>query len=80
MYMAALRTQIYLSREQRDGLDALTARRDLSLAEAIREAVDYYLAQQLREPSAALEATFGALPDASAPARGEWAGRAQRNG
>jgi hypothetical protein len=74
--MASLRTQIYLSERQRAGLDALRESRGASLAELIRDAVDDYLAAEQLDPQAALEATFGAVPDAAAPDRAEWADRA----
>lgn len=43
LYMAATRTQVYLSREQRARLDEVVRRRGGSLAEVIRDAVDAYL-------------------------------------
>jgi hypothetical protein len=38
----------------------------------VREAVDLYLEQQRSDPGAALDATFGALPDLQVPPRDEW--------
>lgn len=65
----AQRTQIYLSDEQRARLDELAQRKDITLAEAIRRAVDAYLA--LDDD---LDATFGAAPGirATVPSRDEW--------
>jgi len=70
--MAATRTQIYLTTEQRRRLDELATRKDKSLATVVREAVDLYLEQQRSDPGAVLEATFGALPPLQIPSRDEW--------
>ncbi len=71
MYMAATRTQIYLTQKQRAELDALSERSGRTLAQLIREAVDVYLTNgDGVEP--ALEATFGAMPGLQLPAREEW--------
>lgn len=72
LYMAATRTQIYLTEEQRARLDALGRREGKPLAELIRAAVDEYLAHETPDAEAALDATFGALPDLEVPSRGEW--------
>jgi hypothetical protein len=69
--MAATRTQIYLTLEQRTRLDALGEQEGKGLAELIREAVDRYLAER-PDPAAALEQTFGSLPDLAVPDRREW--------
>lgn len=63
------RTQIYLSDEQRARLDELAQRKDITLAEAIRRAVDAYL-----ELGDDLDATFGAAPGirVTVPSRDEW--------
>jgi predicted DNA-binding protein len=70
--MAATRTQIYLTASQRERLDALGHREGKPLAELVRDAVDEYLAHTLPDTGAALEATFGALPDLDVPSRDEW--------
>jgi predicted DNA-binding protein len=72
LYMAATRTQIYLTSEQRERLDALGNREGKALAELVRDAVDEYLAHTLADPRGALDATFGALPDLDVPTRDEW--------
>jgi hypothetical protein len=77
---AALRTQIYLSREQRSSLDAIAAEEGSSLAELIRLAVDEYLESRGDDPDAVLEATFGAAPEAEAAPRAEWTSRERRVG
>lgn len=41
------------------------------MAEIIRRAVDGYLDEQT-DPSAALSATFGSVPDLEVPSRDEW--------
>lgn len=75
LYMAALRTQVYLTEEQRERLDALRRARGESLAELIRDAVDSYLDREGLDRDAALELTFGAVPGAQVPAREEWGER-----
>ena len=72
---AALRTQIYLTAEQRQRLDALRQSREVSLAELIRVAVDDYLDREQLDRDAALELTFGAVPEAAAAGREEWGAR-----
>lgn len=71
LWMAGTRTQIYLTPQQRAKLEARMRRDGKSLDEVVREAVDSYLADEIDE-AAALEATFGALPDLQIPSRGEW--------
>ena len=70
--MSATRTQIYLTREQRDELDRIAERDGASLAELIRDAVDEYLSSRPLGIDEALAASFGAAPDAELPDRGEW--------
>ena len=41
------------------------------MAELVRTAVDEFLADEV-DPADALAATFGAVPDASAPSRDDW--------
>ncbi len=73
--MAALRTQIYLTQEQRRELDSLAEREGASLAELIREAVDEYLQARPPDIDAVLAESFGAAADATAAARSEWRDR-----
>ena len=79
LYMGAIRTQIYLTKEQRKKLDARRKREHKTLAEVVREAIDAYLARSddaaLR---AILDATFGAIPDLKVPPRSEWRNRERR--
>jgi hypothetical protein len=70
--MAAVRTQIYLTREQRNQLDELRKRDGRALAEVIRDAIDAYVAGEGIGADDALEATFGAAPDLTIPSRDEW--------
>lgn len=70
--MSSLRTQIYLTREQRRKLDARAQREAKTLASVIRDAVDAYTAAEPLDIDQALAATFGALPDIDVPARSEW--------
>jgi hypothetical protein len=72
LYMAAQRTQIYLTAAQRESLDALGHREGKALAELVREAVDAYLAHVGPECEKTLDATFGALPKLEVPSRDEW--------
>jgi hypothetical protein len=75
LYMPpATRTQIYLTAEQRERLDALGRREGKTLAELVRAAVDEFLATAAPDPEAALAATFGALPELEVPTRegDEW--------
>ena len=69
LYMSSTRTQIYLTKEQRDRLDERGAQTGLGLAEMIRRAVDDYLGDQ-GDMQAALDETFGVLTDLELPARG----------
>ena len=72
LYMAARRTQIYLTAEQRKRLDERRRRERRTLAELVREAVDAYLADRPADPATALNSTFGALPKFEVPSRDEW--------
>ena len=72
LYMAAIRTQVYLTVEQRKRLDAIASTEHRSLAEVIREAIDGYLSGAPPEPKTALDATFGIAPDFQIPSRDEW--------
>ncbi len=72
VYMAARRTQVYLTQEQRARLDDLMRRERLSLAHIVREAIDVYLGSRRPDPTTALSAAFGVLPDLEVPARDEW--------
>jgi hypothetical protein len=70
--MSATRTQVYFTQEQRRALDERAGREGKSLAEIVRAAVDIYLAEPGENAEAALDATFGAIPDFDTPARGDW--------
>jgi len=70
--MAATRTQIYLTAEQRKRLDELSRREGKALAELIREAVDAFLEHEHTDVQAALDATFGLSPNLEVPPRSEW--------
>lgn len=72
LYMASTRTQIYLTDDQRRRLDAKGRLTGAPLARMIREAVDVYLADDRPDPDAALDETFGTLPDLDLPSREEW--------
>lgn len=67
------RTQIYLTDEQRRLLDRAAARESISIAEIVRRAVDEHLGRRERKDNgAALDRTFGAIPDLEVPDRSEW--------
>ena len=78
--MAATRTQVYLTKEQRDRIDDLRARDGRTLAEVIRAALDEYLSTHGREAAEreraererALDETFGVAPDFPYPERSDW--------
>ncbi len=70
--MSAVRTQIYLTDDQRRRIDELTHAEGLTMAEVIRRALDTYLAEEFPDPTSALAQTFGAQPDLETPSRGEW--------
>ena len=72
LYMASTRTQIYLTDDQRRRLDLRGRRTGAPLARMIREAVDAYLAADRPDVDAALDESFGTLPDLELPSRDEW--------
>ena len=72
MYMTSKRTQLYLTEEQRRRLDDMGQRKGRKMAEMVREAVDCYLVGAGTGLAAALEATFGTMPDLESPSRDEW--------
>jgi hypothetical protein len=72
LYMPSTRTQIYLTDEQRRRLDQRGRRTGAPMARMIREAVDAYLADDRPDVQAALDDTFGTLPDLTVPGRDEW--------
>ncbi|MGI8441019.1 MAG: CopG family transcriptional regulator [Thermoleophilaceae bacterium] len=68
----ATRTQIHLTVEQREKLDALSAKNGRSLADLVREALDAYLAGVDPQSGAdVLDETFGSLPELEVPSRDE---------
>jgi hypothetical protein len=69
--MSATRTQVYLTRSQRDRIDAIARAQGITLAEVVRRALDEYLGDA-PDADTALAATFGADPDIEAPSRDEW--------
>lgn len=78
--MAATRTQVYLTDEQRRQIEELRARDGRTLAEVIRAALDEYLethGHEARERERAetqriLDETFGIAPDFPYPDRSDW--------
>lgn len=70
--MAPTRVQIYLTDEQRERLEELSARKGKSLTQVIREAVDAYLAHPHTDFEEVMRATFGAAPNLEVPSSDEW--------
>jgi predicted DNA-binding protein len=79
MDMSATSIQVSLPAEQLRRLSARARTEGRTLPDVIREAIDAYLAGEPNR-QAALDATFGALPDLEVPGREEWAGRASLTG
>lgn len=77
--MAATRTQIYLTTDQRQRIDELADAEGVTMAEVVRRALDSYLVAGQPGASSVLTRTFGAAPEAQYPDRAEWA-RGQRPG
>ncbi len=69
--MAATRTQVYLTEDQRRMIDEVTKAEGVTLAEVVRRALDSYLNAE-RDAAVVLASTFGADPGAQAPSRDEW--------
>jgi predicted DNA-binding protein len=65
------RTQVYLTKEQRERVDRAARARGVTTAEIIRTALDKYLAED-DDPAAALAATFGSDPNIEVPSRDAW--------
>jgi predicted DNA-binding protein len=70
--MSATRTQVYLTDEQRQRIDALAEAEGVTMAEIIRRALDSYLEDETPDPALALAVTFGVAPDATVPSRNDW--------
>ena len=70
--MSAIRTQVYLTSEQRVRIDQLAARDGMTLAEVVRRALDRYIDDTGIDEGEALAQTFGACRDVIAPTRDEW--------
>jgi hypothetical protein len=72
LYMPSTRTQIYLTDEQRRRLDVRGRKAGAPMAKLIREAVEAYLVDDKIDLEAALDETFGTLPELELPSRDEW--------
>ena len=72
LYMAATRTQIYLTADQRKKLDARRKRERKTLAAIVRDAIDAYLAPSEAAYQKILDETFGSIPNLQVPSRDEW--------
>ena len=81
LHMAGIRTQIYLTKKQRQKLDARRKREGKTLAAVARDAIDAYIAADVsNDRQAILDRTFGSIPDMQIPSRAEWEDRAKRLG
>jgi hypothetical protein len=81
LYMPSLRTQIYLTREQRRKLDERRRRDKRSLAQVIRDAIDAYLGAPAADAQKILDDTVGSIPDFEIPPRKQaWANRERKLG
>jgi hypothetical protein len=69
--MSAIRTQIYLTEDQRARIDRAAEAEGVTMAELVRRALDEYLGDDT-DPTHALAATFGVDPTAEVPSRGTW--------
>jgi len=79
--MVATRTQVYLTKKQRQALDARRKREGKTLAEVVRDAIDAHIASDVSSSrQAILDGTFGSIPDFEVPSRDEWEERAKRLG
>ena len=79
--MVATRTQVYLTKTQRQALDARRKREGKTLAAAVRDAIDAYIAAGISsDRQLILDRTFGSIPDFEVPSRDEWEERAKRLG
>lgn len=69
MYMAAVRTQVYLTEQQRVRLSDRAHRQGVRMAQIIRDAIDSFLSTEDD-----VEETFGAAPDIARKiaSRDEW--------
>lgn len=79
--MGAIRTQIYLTPEQRKRLDTLRKIHHKTLAQVVREAIDAYIgAPATADAQRILDESFGTLPNLKVPPRSEWRKRERRLG
>ncbi|MGC2374318.1 MAG: CopG family transcriptional regulator [Solirubrobacteraceae bacterium] len=78
--MAATRTQVYLTEDQRREIEELRASDGRTLAEVVRAALDEYLAThgpaaadtRRAEMQRVFDDAFGSMPDLEVPPREEW--------
>jgi len=70
--VTSTRTQIYLTDRQRRRLDEICRRRGITLAEAVRDAVDAWVEHGVMSCDEALDVTYGRAPDLDVPSRDEW--------
>lgn len=77
--MSAVRTQVYLTADQRHRIDELAGAQGVTMAEVVRRALDAYLLTEHADARLTLVRTFGAAPEAAHPDREGW-DRGRRSG
>ena len=81
LYMGAVRTQIYLTEEQRKALDTRRRRERKTLAAVVRDAIDAYIGTPATaDAQRILDESFGTLPNLKVPPRTYWRKRERRLG
>ena len=79
LYMPAIRTQVYLTKEQRQKLDSRRRREHKTLAAVVRDAIDAYVSKEKpADVRKTLDETFGVATKFSVPSRDEWGQYARR--
>jgi len=73
MVYVNIRTQIYLTDEQKRALKSRAQAEHRPMADLIREAIDDYLGRRReRDRARVLAESFGSMPDLEVPPRSEW--------
>ncbi len=70
--MAATRTQVYLTEQQRQRIDELAGIEVVTMTEIVRRALDAYLSSYVPDASASFSRALGAATDIEVPSRDEW--------
>lgn len=70
--MSAIRTQVYLTADQRRRIDRFAEVEGVTMAEVIRRALDSFLDGRAPAAGRTLAESFGSVPDLAVPDRDEW--------